>query len=149
MKNVVLFFPYLINLKAFVITEELNGVAIHSADSFLRVMLVLLQACKKNDLSNNLNPSPTTGGSNSASALKDTTINYSRDIYLWYNQIPTGFNAQSYADPNAIMEGIRQYSTELGFSTPVDKWSFAMKKNEWDNLSSGVSGDFGMNVFFF
>src|SRR5436190_8336279 len=113
------------------------------------VMLVLLQACKKNDLSNNLNPSPTTGGSNSASALKDTTINYSRDIYLWYNQIPTGFNAQSYADPNAIMEGIRQYSTEPGFSTPVDKWSFAMKKNEWDNLSSGVSGDFGMNVFFF
>ena len=113
------------------------------------VMLVLLQACKKNDLSNNLNPSPTTGGSNSASALKDTTINYSRDIYLWYNQIPTGFNAQSYADPNAIMEGIRQYSTELGFSTPVDKWSFAMKQTEWENLSSGVSGDFGMNVFFF
>jgi len=113
------------------------------------VMLVLLQACKKNDLSNNLNPSPTNNGSNTSSALKDTTINYSRDIYLWYNQIPAGFNAQSYADPNAIMEGIRQYSTEPGFSTPVDKWSFAMKKTEWDNLSSGVSGDFGINVFFF
>jgi len=48
MKNVVLFFPYLINLKAFVITEELNGVAIYPADSFLRAMLnedQILKAC--------------------------------------------------------------------------------------------------------
>lgn len=108
--------------------------------------LAWLQACKKNDISDNLNPS--TGGS-SASALKDTAISHSRDIYLWYNQIPTSFNAQTYSDPNTILEAIRQYSTEPGFSTPVDKWSFAMKKADWDKLSSGVSGDFGMNVFFF
>ena len=110
-------------------------------------MLALLQACKKNDLSNNLNPSPTSGSS--ASAIKDSAVSYSRDIYLWYNQIPANFNAQTYEDPNAVMEGIRQYSNEPGFSTPVDKWSFAMKKTEWDNLSNGVSGDFGINVFFF
>ena len=110
-------------------------------------MLALLQACKKNDLSNNLNPSPTSGLS--ASAIKDSAVSYSRDIYLWYNQIPANFNAQTYEDPNAVMEGIRQYSNEPGFSTPVDKWSFAMKKTEWDNLSNGVSGDFGINVFFF
>jgi carboxyl-terminal processing protease len=114
------------------------------------VSLVLLQACKKNDVSNSLNPTPTppVGGS-SANSIKDTTLSYAKDIYLWYTQIPTSFNAQTYADPNKIMEAIRQYSNEPGFSTPVDKWSFAMKQTEWNNLSSGVSADFGMNVFFF
>jgi carboxyl-terminal processing protease len=114
--------------------------------------LTLLQACKKNDLSNNLTPTPTptpTTGSTSASALKDTAIADARDIYLWYNQIPSTFNAQTYADPNAIMEAVRQYSTEPGFSAPVDKWSFGMKQTDWDNLSNGVSGDFGISVFFF
>ena len=112
--------------------------------------LTLLQACKKNDLSNN--STPTTGGTtttSSASAIKDTTIADARDIYLWYNQIPSTFNAQSYADPNAIMEAVRQYSNEPGFSAPVDKWSFGMKQTDWNNLSNGVSADFGMSVFFF
>lgn len=110
--------------------------------------LALLQACKKNDVSNNSNPS--TGANTSpTSAVKDTAAMYAKDIYLWYNQIPSTFNGQSYADPNAIMEAIRQYSNEPGFSAPVDKWSFAMKQSEWNNLSNGVSADFGMNVFFF
>lgn len=111
------------------------------------VSLALLQACKKHDVTNDLTPTPT--GGSSANTIKDSTISDARDIYLWYNQIPSTFNAQSYADPNAIMEAIRQYSNEPGFSAPVDKWSFAMKQSEWNNLSSGVSGDFGMNVFFF
>jgi carboxyl-terminal processing protease len=112
--------------------------------------LTLLQACKKNDLSNNLTPTPTpTTGSTSASALKDTAIADARDIYLWYSQIPSTFNAQTYSDPNTIMEAVRQYSNEPGFSAPVDKWSFGMKQTDWDNLSNGVSGDFGMSVFFF
>ena len=109
-------------------------------------ILVSLQACKKNDLSNDLNPSAPGA---SANAIKDTTISHSKDIYLWYNQIPASFNGQTYSDPNTIMEAVREYSNEPGFSTPVDKWSFAMKKADWDKLSNGVSGDFGMNVFFF
>jgi len=109
-------------------------------------VLGLLQACKKHDLTNNLNPPPASEFSNGA--IKDSAASYPGVFYLWYNQIPGTFNAQTYPDLNAIMQGIRQYSTEPGFSTPVDKWSFAMKKTEWDNLSSGVSGDFGMNVFF-
>jgi len=39
MKNVVLFFPHLINLKAFVILERLNNITIHKADSFLHALL--------------------------------------------------------------------------------------------------------------
>jgi C-terminal processing protease CtpA/Prc len=46
------------------------------------------------------------------------------------------------------MTGIRQYSTEAGFSQPVDRWSFAIKQTEWDNISSGIAGDFGLNIFF-
>jgi len=114
------------------------------------VSLALLQACKKNDLKSNITPPPTPGTTvPTTSTLKDTTLLYSKDLYLWYNQIPSTFNAQTYSDPNGIMEALRQYSNEPGFSTPVDKWSFAMKQTEWDNLSSGISGDFGMSVFFF
>jgi C-terminal processing protease CtpA/Prc len=115
----------------------------------LLVSLFFLQACKKNDAVNNLNPAPTPGTTPTTNALKDTTLLYSKDLYLWYNQIPSTFNAQTYSDPNAIMEALRQYSNEPGFSTPVDKWSFAMKQTEWNKLSSGIAGDFGMSVFFF
>jgi C-terminal processing protease CtpA/Prc len=111
------------------------------------VSLTLLQACKKNDVTSSLNPAPQPG--TTTNALKDTTVLYSKDLYLWYAQIPSAFNAQTYSDPNAIMEAIRQYSNEPGFSTPVDKWSFAMNQTEWDNLSNGISGDFGISVFFF
>jgi C-terminal processing protease CtpA/Prc len=48
-----------------------------------------------------------------------------------------------------MMEAIRQYSVEPGFSAPVDHWSFAMKKDEWDGVSSGMGGDFGMGVSYY
>ena len=112
------------------------------------VALFLMASCKKNDLQDNLNPTPTPTPVASADALKDTALLYTKDIYLWYNQIPAGFNAHSYASYDKIMTAIRQYSTEPGFSGPVDRWSFAVKQSEWDNVSSGISGDFGINVFF-
>jgi C-terminal processing protease CtpA/Prc len=111
------------------------------------VGLALLCSCKKSDVSNG-SPTTDTTAASAANALKDTTLSYTKDIYLWYSQIPSTFNAQSYADPSAIMTAIRQYSTEPGFSNPVDRWSFGMKKTDWDNTSSGVSADFGLNVFF-
>jgi len=46
------------------------------------------------------------------------------------------------------MTSIRQYSTEPGFSAPVDRFSFAMKKADWDATSTGNEKDFGMSVFF-
>jgi carboxyl-terminal processing protease len=84
----------------------------------------------------------------SSEVKNDTAANYARDIYLWYNKIPGTFNAHSFTDPNGVMQGIRAFSTEPGFNMPVDRWSFAMLKREWQNLSSGVGGDFGMNIFF-
>jgi carboxyl-terminal processing protease len=85
----------------------------------------------------------------SSEVKNDTAANYARDIYLWYNKIPATFDAHHFSDPNGVMEGIRAFSSEPGFSLPVDRWSFAMLRSEWEKLSTGIGGDFGMNVFFF
>jgi carboxyl-terminal processing protease len=93
----------------------------------------------------------------SADILKDSALLITRDIYLWNTQVPARFNARSYSDPEKIMEAIRQYSAEPGFALPVDRFSFAMKQTEWDNMSEGLNlvsttsgeeGDFGLTVFF-
>lgn len=113
--------------------------------------LSILTACKK-DLVQNLNPdttpTPVEPAPVTADQLKDTALEYAREIYLWYDQIPASFNARSYNNLDKLMEGIRQYSTQAGFSNPVDRWSFAIKQTEWDKMSSGIAGDFGINVFF-
>jgi carboxyl-terminal processing protease len=106
---------------------------------FPAVLALTLFSCKKNNDKD---------GNPNSDRLADSTIALTRDIYLWYNKIPASFDARSYSDPNAIMEAIKPYSIEPGFADPVDKWSFAMLKTEWDDVSSGVSGDFGLNVFF-
>jgi hypothetical protein len=85
---------------------------------------------------------------NTSDKVKDTVVLYSREAYLWYTQIPSDFNGRSYADPNAIMEAIRKYSKEPGFPNPVDRFSFAATKAEWDDISSGIGGDFGLGVFY-
>ena len=99
-------------------------------------VLALLSSCKKDSSGGGTPPPPP------KDKVKDTTIQYTRDIYLWYNQIPSSFNEQTYSDPNKIMEAIRKYSAEPGFTQPVDRWSFAMKKAEWDDVSGGIAGDF-------
>lgn len=109
--------------------------------------LTILVSCKKNhDENSNTNP----GGSSAVdpNLIKDSTVLFSRDIYLWYSQIPVSFNGRSYDDPDNIMTAIRTYSTEPGFSQPVDRWSFAAKQSVWDDVSSGAASDFGINVFF-
>ncbi len=111
---------------------------------------IALSSCQK-EVSGDVESPPPVTDSNTVSLsdrIKDTTLAYSKDIYLWYTQIPASFDARSYADPNLIMTAIRQYSNEPGFNAPVDRWSFAMKQAEWDNVSSGIAGDFGINIFF-
>jgi C-terminal processing protease CtpA/Prc len=113
------------------------------------VLSLFFTACKKDDSLQQSNPTNTTTDNTTlADKIKDTTLLDTKDIYLWYDKISSTFNARSYTDPAAIMTAIRQYSIEPGFTNPVDRWSFAMQQQEWDNLSSGVAGDFGLNVFF-
>ncbi|MGZ3839447.1 MAG: S41 family peptidase [Flavisolibacter sp.] len=118
------------------------------------VGLAFFASCKKSDLAATTPPSaspatPAAPGATLSDALKDSVLLDSKDVYLWYNQIPSSFSARGYADPDKIMTAIRQYSTEPGFSGAVDKWSFGVKQSEWDHISTGVStGDFGLNIFF-
>jgi carboxyl-terminal processing protease len=112
------------------------------------VALVLLASCQKESDEAAPAPTPEPTQPSAADLIKDSTLEISRELYLWYKQIPTTFKPRSYDGPVEIMEAIRQYSTEPGFDKPVDKWSFAVKQQEWDKVSSGVGGDFGLNVFF-
>src|SRR5215203_2274100 len=111
--------------------------------------LGILPACKKDNLESDLtsSPGPVTQPT-VADQLKDSALAFSKDIYLWYTQIPSSFNARSFSELDKLMIGLRQYSTEPGFTQPVDRWSFAIKQTEWDNISSGIAGDFGITVFF-
>ncbi len=110
-------------------------------------------SCKKTKDTTPVTPSDST---TVAAKVKDSSLSIARDFYLWYGQIPSTFNAQSYADPNAVMVGIRNYSSEPGFSGPVDRWSFGVLKTDWNQLSGGIgtinnvlaNGDFGISVFF-
>ena len=107
------------------------------------IILNILTSCKKNsDV-----VTPAAPGS-AEDKLKDTVVLNSKDIYLWYNQIPSTFNGRNFTDPNAIMEELRQYSIEPGFTDPVDRWSFAVKQAEWDNISNGIGSDFGLGAHF-
>ena len=112
-------------------------------------LIFVIAGCKKDNNDTPSTPANNPGATASlADRQKDSAVAISRDIYLWYNQIPASFNGRSYPNLNAIMEAIRQYSTEPGFTGPVDKWSFAVKQSEWNNVASGISGDFGLGVLF-
>lgn len=110
-----------------------------------------LAACKKDGPANSGNSggqADSLTANTLANRVKDSSLAYARDIYLWYTQIPASFNPRTYADPNAIMRAIRAFSREPGFTDPVDRWSFAALKRDWDNVSAGIAQDFGLYVFF-
>ena len=125
---------------------------------------VFLFSCKKDikqDIASNITPTPPPPpnpiGSGNPAQVNDVAFQKTQDYYLWNTQLPATLNTSGYADPIGVMTAIRQYSIEPGFTTPVDKWSFAMKKTEWDQYSGGMSsvssstnseGDFGITVFF-
>ncbi|MEJ7610111.1 MAG: S41 family peptidase [Ferruginibacter sp.] len=89
--------------------------------------------------------------------LNQTAFIKTQDWYLWNTQLPATYDGAAFADPVAVMSDIRRYSTEAGFPGAVDRWSFAMKKTEWNQISGGMSslagstassGNFGITVFF-
>ena len=101
------------------------------------IILSIVSSCKKNR-----DVVMQTASGSVDDKLKDTVVLDSKDVYLWYSQIPATFNGRNFADPNTIMGEIRQYSVEPGFPDPVDRWSFAVKQAEWDNISNGIGTDF-------
>ncbi len=114
----------------------------------------ITSSCKKTkDTPTN---TPPTDSTTLAAKAKDSALIASNDFYLWYNNIPSNFDPQSYNDPNEVMVAIRAYSNEPGYNSPVDRWSFGVLKTDWNQLSGGIgsanniasSGDFGLSVFF-
>ncbi len=129
------------NLRIYEKKSSLQFSRMRSIFSCLALFTVLiLGSCRKNSGGN--------GPDTSADQIKDSVLQITRDFYLWNTQIPSDFDARSYEGPVEIMTALRQYSKEDGFADPVDHYSFAMTKEEWDNTSSGISSDFGLNVFF-
>jgi len=120
----------------------------------LLVLMGIFNSCKKNA---DAPASPPADSTQLAVRAKDSALIDAQSFYLWYNQIPSAFNAPSYTDPNAVMTALRAYSMEPGFgNTPVDRWSFGVLQTNWNQLSGGIgtaagaaaTGDFGLNVFF-
>lgn len=100
----------------------------------IAAMLVSFGACKKKNKERSYDE-----------IVMDTVVSYTKEIYLWNTQLPSTLPGKT---PTEVMTNIRQYSMEPGFSAPVDRWSFAISKDEWNKVSTGVSADFGMRVFF-
>ena len=122
---------------------------------FLPIIVIgLCSSCKKN--TDTTTPPVPIDSSAAAKIARDSALLVSKDFYLWYNQIPSTFDPQTYADPNAVMVGLRAFSIEPGGNLPVDKWSFGVLKTDWNQLSGGIgninhtasTGDFGLSVFF-
>ena len=123
---------------------------------------LFLFSCKKDikqEIASNISPTPSPNPLpvETSSQVNDVAFQKTQDYYLWNTQLPATLNTSSYSDPIAVMTAIRQYSIEPGFTAPVDRWSFAMKKTEWNQYSGGMSsvlsstsaaGDFGITVFF-
>src|SRR5687768_1797027 len=86
--------------------------------------ILIVSACKKENGVETPDPAPVAV----TDKIKDTVLLYSKDIYLWNSQIPSTFNPRTYGDPDKIMTALRTYSQEAGFTQPVDRWSFAVKR---------------------
>lgn len=113
---------------------------------FLFSVVLFVVSCKKEK--SNIEEEPTPDPQvNKLRAYIDTAASYSHYIYIWTDNLPDTYS-YSHANLNAFMNWIRNYSTEPGFSGPVDRWSFSVKQSDWDAVSTGRVGDYGIEVSY-
>lgn len=103
----------------------------------------LFWACKKEE--NNTPATPSTSAD-----VRDSAYFVATELYLWRDNLPTidKFIPKNYTDANAVLTQIRGLSPAKTTGGNFDRWSFAMKKTEWDNYASGNNGDFGCGFSF-
>lgn len=88
--------------------------------------------------------------------VMDTAIAYTQDIYYWNKQLPANMTTSQFKSLDSLMNFIKKYSRDTVYDNGVktskirnvDRWSFAILKSEWDKVSQGIAGDFGLDVFF-
>ena len=107
--------------------------------AFSLLLLVGLSSCKKTaDVSPNV-----------AADLRDSVYLYSKEFYLWTDNLPTQevFNPLSYANASDAMKKLRTYSPFVN-GKYQDRWSFVIEKSIWDNVVSGNNSDTGADYGF-
>ncbi|HFU77674.1 MAG TPA: hypothetical protein ENK68_04140 [Epsilonproteobacteria bacterium] len=55
--------------------------------------------------------------------------------YLWYDQVASNINYQSFTTPNALIDALRV--------NPPDRWSFSLTSEEYDNFVNQKTEGFG------
>ena len=84
-----------------------------------------------------------------AADLRDSVYLYSKEFYLWTDNLPSQevFNPLSYTNANDIMQKLRTYSPFVN-GKYQDRWSFVIEKSIWDNIVSGNNSDTGAEYSF-
>ena len=97
-----------------------------------------ITSCKKN-----------TDTVNAAPDLRDSVYAYSKEFYLWTDNLPASnvFNPMSYPTADSVMKKVRTYSPFVN-GRYQDRWSFVIDKTRWDNVVSGNSTDTGAEYGF-
>ena len=82
--------------------------------------------------------------------VMDSTFIISKDLYLWNSQIikQTDFDPLLFQTPMDLLLEFRKYSPKDDNGFPVDKWSFAIEKERWDDILKGNALDFGCSFRF-
>ncbi|RKF38940.1 hypothetical protein BCY89_26710 [Sphingobacterium siyangense] len=103
--------------------------------SFIVIIIILASSCAKSPLPKDSDAID--------KSLYDSIFDISSKIYYWEHNLPTKkhFGLDKIQTPEEIIFKLREYSPNK-----VDKWSFAVKKDTWENLSAGISKDFGMGL---
>lgn len=103
-------------------------------------LLWSLAACKKQE-----DVTPTTGTSTSTvttpstttADVRDSLYIYMKDIYLWYDKLPTVFNPRSFKTVEDEMDSLRAYQ-------PLDRWSFVESASSFNSyMEDGQEEEFG------
>jgi C-terminal processing protease CtpA/Prc len=110
----------------------------------LTLAVALLTGCKKGS---DPQPAPTPD-TNQLTDTREKAYQIALDMYLWYQNLPTmtAFNPKSYASPEAVLQKVRTYSPLNGKGTGnVDRWSFAITKDAWNQVTAGSAKGFGFS----
>lgn len=105
--------------------------------SIIILFLISLTSCDDKDFDNM--------GSEQDTPRLEKYYDIISSLYYWQSFIPEykDLKLESNATPMELMNVISTFSPNM-----VDRWSFAIPLEEWDKISGGFAGDFGIGLRF-